>query len=149
MDKQILSHLVQYKTPGVEGIASVMLQCCADLLVPHLGPLYCAMFMLKTYPECWKKSVMVMLRKPAKLDYTVPNTHRPPSCSLTWWPRYCPLVWQSVKKGFSYLTKEKIGQDKCRKDVMNDHQEKALKEGCHEREWVRIGVSSTEKTNTK
>ena len=32
---------------------------------------------------------------------------------------------------------------------MNDHQGKALREGCHEREWAQIGVSSTEKTNTK
>jgi len=32
---------------------------------------------------------------------------------------------------------------------MNDNQEKALKKGCHEREQAWMGVSSTEKTNTK
>ena len=32
---------------------------------------------------------------------------------------------------------------------MHDHQEKALKEGCHEREQAQLGVSSTVKTNTK
>ena len=32
---------------------------------------------------------------------------------------------------------------------MNDHQEKAVREGCHEREWAQTGVPSTEKTNTK
>jgi len=32
---------------------------------------------------------------------------------------------------------------------MNDLQGKALKEGCCEREWAQMGVSSTEKTNTK
>ena len=32
---------------------------------------------------------------------------------------------------------------------MNDCQEKALKEGCHEREQVQMGMSSTKKTNTK
>jgi len=32
---------------------------------------------------------------------------------------------------------------------MNDHQGKALKEGCCEREQAQVGVSSTEKTNTK
>jgi len=32
---------------------------------------------------------------------------------------------------------------------MNDCQGKALKEGCNEREWAWMGVSSTEKTNTK
>jgi len=32
---------------------------------------------------------------------------------------------------------------------MNDHQEKALKEGYHEREQAWKDVSSIEKTNTK
>ena len=36
-----------------------------------------------------------------------------------------------------------------RKDIMNDHQGKALEEGCHEREWARTSGSSREKTNTK
>ena len=31
---------------------------------------------------------------------------------------------------------------------MHDHQEKALKEGCHEREQAQLDVSSTEKTKT-
>jgi len=32
---------------------------------------------------------------------------------------------------------------------MNDHWEKALREGCHEREQAQMGVSSTEKTSPK
>ena len=32
---------------------------------------------------------------------------------------------------------------------MNEHQKKALKEGCHEREQAQMGVSPTEKTSTK
>jgi len=32
---------------------------------------------------------------------------------------------------------------------MNEHWEKALREGCHEREQAQMGVSSTEKTSTK
>ena len=43
------------------------------------------------------------------------------------------LAMDYIKNGFSDPTKEQIGWDQCRKDVMNDHQEKALKEGCHER----------------
>jgi len=45
--------------------------------------------------------------------------------------------------------REQIGRDRQRKDVMNDHQGKALKEGCCEREWAQTSVSSREKTNTK
>ena len=32
---------------------------------------------------------------------------------------------------------------------MNEHQEKAFREGCCEREQAQMGVSPTEKTNTK
>ena len=32
---------------------------------------------------------------------------------------------------------------------MNECQEKALREGCHEREQAQMGVSPTEETNTK
>ena len=40
------------------------------------------------------------------------------------------------KNRFSDLNKEQIGWDQFRKNSTNDHQEKALKEGCHEREWA-------------
>jgi len=51
------------------------------------------------------------------------------------------MIWKSeneaellVKNGFSDPTKEKVGQDWQGKDIMNDHQGKALREGCRERE---------------
>ena len=53
-----------------------------------------------------------------------------------------------VKNGFSDLTKEQKGRDWPRKDVMNSHQVKALREGCHEIKEVWMGVSSREKINT-
>ena len=59
--------------------------------------------------------------------------------------RTWPLV---VKNGFSHLTKEQEGQDRPRKDIMNRHQVKALREGCHERKEAWMGVSSREKMNT-
>ena len=50
------------------------------------------------------------------------------------------LVITPVKNGFSDLTKEQVGRDR---------QGKALREGCHEREWARMSASSREKNNTK
>src|SRR5882724_12321903 len=50
---------------------------CADLLIPHLGPLYQVTFKLSVYPTGWRDSVMVVLRKPGKADYTAPNVHQP------------------------------------------------------------------------
>jgi len=46
------------------------------------------------------------------------------------------------------MTKEQKGRDWPRKDVVNRHQVKALREGCHERKKAWVGVSSREKKNT-
>ena len=43
----------------------------------------------------------------------------------------------------------KISWDRYRIDIMNDHQGKALREGCCEREQAQMDVSSIDKTNTK
>ena len=59
------------------------------------------------------------------------------------------ILGKSVKNGFSDPTKEQGGRDRQGKDVMNDHQGKALREDCHEREWAQRSVSSREKNNTK
>src|SRR5882724_2770763 len=75
---------------------------------------------------------------------------------LTNWAADCFLAfktlanmsWRSVKNGFSDLTKEQKGQDQPRKDIVNRHQVRALREGCHERMKARVGVSSREKKNT-
>src|SRR5882724_1673413 len=54
-----------------------------------------------------------------------------------------------VKNGFFDPTKEQEGRDHQGKDLKNDHQGKALREGCREREWARMSVSSREKNDTK
>src|SRR5882724_1093481 len=59
------------------------------------------------------------------------------------------IVGRTVKNGFSDLTKVQIGWDQFGKDVMNDHQGKALKEGCCEKERAQTGVFLIEETNTK
>jgi len=59
-----------------------------------------------------------------------------------------PPFLKTVKNRFSDLTKEQEGRDWQGKDVTNDHQGKALREGCHERKEAQAGVSSREKKNT-
>ena len=51
-----------------------------------------------------------------------------------------PTPQTHVKNGFSDPNKEQEG---------HDHQGKALKEGCREREWAWTGVSQIEETSTK
>src|SRR5882724_3648076 len=50
---------------------------CTDLLVPHLAPIHRVTFELKIYPDQWKSSTTIILRKPSKLDYTVMGAHQP------------------------------------------------------------------------
>ena len=60
-----------------------------------------------------------------------------------------PTSETCVKNGFSNLTKEQEGRYRRGNDITNDHQEKALRDGCHEREWAQMSVSSRGKNNTK
>jgi len=55
------------------------------------------------------------------------------------------LLIENVKNGFSHPTREPEGRDRPRKDIMNRHQVKALREGRHEIKEVQTGVSSREK----
>jgi len=71
----MILQLVPHKAPGADGITNIVFTQCADLLVPHLGPIYRATFLLKTYPKQRKDSVTTVLRKPGKPNYTVPNAH--------------------------------------------------------------------------
>src|SRR5882724_10244813 len=74
---RVIARLGPFKAPGLDSIPNVLLIRCTDLLVPNLGPLYRATFKLDAYPAGWRDSVMVVLKKPGKADYTVPNAHRP------------------------------------------------------------------------
>ena len=65
-----------------------------------------------------------------------------------WDPSKLHSFMVSVKNRFSNPTKEQKGRDQPRKDVVNRHQVKALREGCHERKKAWVSVSSREKKNT-
>jgi len=75
-DEQIhraISCLEPYKAPGADGISNMVLIQCVELLIPHLGPIYQATLRIGVYPDHWKNSVTVVLRKLSKSDYTIPN----------------------------------------------------------------------------
>ncbi|RPD64529.1 hypothetical protein L227DRAFT_472360, partial [Lentinus tigrinus ALCF2SS1-6] len=62
--------------PITDGIPNEVYRASADVLVPILGRLFRATFQLQYYPECWKISDTVVLRKPGKTDYTVAKAYR-------------------------------------------------------------------------
>ncbi|KAF8594195.1 hypothetical protein BDV93DRAFT_459492, partial [Ceratobasidium sp. AG-I] len=75
--EEVIDGLASHKTPGPDGIPNSIFKNCKGLLIPHLLPIYRATFRLKHYPESWKQSTTVVLRKPDRPDYTVPKAYRP------------------------------------------------------------------------
>ena len=72
-----IGRLSPYKAPGADRVLNAIYMRCADLLIPHLGLLYRANFELGTYPDEWKDSITVVVRKPGKPDYTTLGAYRP------------------------------------------------------------------------
>ncbi|RDX41826.1 hypothetical protein OH76DRAFT_1363841, partial [Lentinus brumalis] len=79
MDEQVhraIRQLKSFKVPGPDRIPNEVYRATADVLVPLLGKLFRATFELQYYPEKWKVSDTVVLRKPGKTDYTVAKAYR-------------------------------------------------------------------------
>ncbi|QRV96882.1 Reverse transcriptase from transposon X-element protein [Ceratobasidium sp. AG-Ba] len=74
---RVITNLKPYKTPGPDAIPNAMFKECRKTLVHWLLPVFRATFTLKYYPQSWKESNTVVLRKPGKKDYTVPKAYRP------------------------------------------------------------------------
>jgi hypothetical protein len=65
------------KAPRANGFSNIILKQCADLIIPIIGPIFHATFSLNTYPEEWKNSITLVVRKPAKASYVDPGAYRP------------------------------------------------------------------------
>ena len=69
--------LEAYKAPGPDGIPNVVLKKCIDKLANRLYYIYRAIFELDVYPDEWKESTTIVLRKPGKPSYEEPKAYRP------------------------------------------------------------------------
>jgi hypothetical protein len=77
-NKQIfhaIEKLSPYNAPGPNGTCNCVYKNCTDLLVPYMGPIFRTTFTLKHYPEDWKLSSTVVLRKPGRPDYSLPKAY--------------------------------------------------------------------------
>ncbi|KAJ3979116.1 hypothetical protein F5890DRAFT_1421827, partial [Lentinula detonsa] len=79
-DRQILQAIRRLKNgkatrPGT--IPNDVFKATAELITPHLGPIYRATFTLNTYPDEWSRTETIVLKKPGKADYRDPNAWRP------------------------------------------------------------------------
>ncbi|PIL37604.1 hypothetical protein GSI_01298 [Ganoderma sinense ZZ0214-1] len=72
-----IAALRAFKAPGPDGVPNEVYIHCRDTLTPLLGTLFRATFQLQYYPDTWKLSDTIVLRKPGKTDYTTAKAHRP------------------------------------------------------------------------
>lgn len=56
-----IAKLSPFKAPGPNGVCNCVFTKCADTLIPFMGPIFRATFMLGIYPEEWKKSSTIVL----------------------------------------------------------------------------------------
>ena len=63
--------------PGPNRICNIVFIKNADLLVPHLGPIYRVTFTQRHYPDQWKVSFTVVLQKLGCPDYTLTKAYHP------------------------------------------------------------------------
>ena len=75
--KDAAKRLNAFKAPGPDGIPNVVLKQCIDVLTDRLYYIFRAIFELDVYPQEWRESITVVLRKPGKPSYEDPKAYRP------------------------------------------------------------------------
>jgi hypothetical protein len=104
-DEQILQAikwLSPYKAPGPNGVCNVVFIKTADLLVPHLGHIFKATFDLGFYPETWKISTTIVLRKPGQPDYTIPKAY----CPITLLDTMAKILSSCIAEDITYIAEK-------------------------------------------
>ncbi|KAG2068644.1 hypothetical protein BDR04DRAFT_950721, partial [Suillus decipiens] len=72
-----ITKLNSYKALGPDGICNIVYKCCTNILVPYLTHLFNAAFTHHMFYEPWKCFTTVILQKPGKSNYTVPEAYCP------------------------------------------------------------------------
>ena len=72
-----LTKVNPHKAPGPSGISNAILKHCAQLLAPHLATIYSAICKFKHYPTKFRRIHQVVLPKPGRASYELPNSYRP------------------------------------------------------------------------
>lgn len=74
--KRAIDKMLPYKATAPGTTPNCVLKEAKDLLIPYLGPLFRATFHLEYYPSEWAKTLTVVLKKPGKPNYEIPNAWR-------------------------------------------------------------------------
>src|SRR5260370_38855226 len=92
-----LHRLKPYKAPGPDGIPSIVLTKCADLLVDSLHQIYSAIYDRKLHYEPWKQFTTIVLHKPGQPKYDVPKAYRPIALINTMWKGLMAIIADQLK----------------------------------------------------
>ena len=65
------------KAPGVDGVTADIIKCIHTIDSTFLTKLYNKCLTLETFPDIWKKSVVKVIPKADKTDYTKTDSYRP------------------------------------------------------------------------
>jgi hypothetical protein len=79
-NKQIhfaIKNLKPYKASKSRSVPNSIFTHAREVLTPHLGPIFRVTHSLDLYPQEWATTETLILKKPGKLDYTVPSAWRP------------------------------------------------------------------------
>ena len=76
-----IDNMLPYKATAPDTVPNCVLKEAKQLLVPYLGPLFQATFNIGYYPEQWARTLTIVLKKPGKTNYEMPNAWRPISLS--------------------------------------------------------------------
>jgi len=75
--KMGISTMAPFKSPGTEGIFTILLQKGIRHLVYPLHSIYRASLLLGYIPKVWRTAQVAFIPKPGKLDYTTAKVFRP------------------------------------------------------------------------
>ena len=98
-----INKMQPYKGTRAGTWPNVVFQKTADDIVPHLTPIFRAVFELETYHEDWATMGTLAHRKPGKADYTIPGAWRPIVLSSP----YGHLLNSCVRDQVSTMTERK------------------------------------------
>ncbi|UYV70072.1 hypothetical protein LAZ67_7001709 [Cordylochernes scorpioides] len=77
----IIKKLKNGKAPGIDHISNQMIKTAVHHISPVLTKLFNACIGLNYYPEAWRKSAVMIIKKPNKKNYKDPKAYRPISLS--------------------------------------------------------------------
>ncbi|PSR81447.1 hypothetical protein PHLCEN_2v6375 [Hermanssonia centrifuga] len=107
--QEVIKKLKRYKAPGIDDFPNEAFKWCKDILVPILYYLFQATYKLGFYPDLWKISQTLVLQKPQRKDYTLPNVFWPIALLNTWrTQKVASILFLDVKAVFPSVNPERL-----------------------------------------